>query len=77
MQALAAVPLYGAPMALEQATSGSGGRVMRTAWPPTDAAEQGNAKGEPSMFGVSAPVNDVCIDSDLLSAGAGLTERLA
>ena len=29
------------------------------------------------MFGVSAPVNDVCIDNDLLSAGAGLTERLA
>ena len=29
------------------------------------------------VFGVSAPVNDVCIDDDVLSANAGLTERLA
>ena len=30
-----------------------------------------------TMSGVSAPMNAVCIDDDVLSADAGLTERLA
>ena len=30
-----------------------------------------------TMSGASAPMNAVCIDDDVLSADAGLTERLA